>query len=680
MKAKTLKIVTLVLSFALILGLAIGISASADENAPSLKIISKNLSYGGTISIAFAVDAQNVGDSAVSLLVYDSEPKTETEAPKYTVSESLKNQNVHGVNAQVFFTQGIAVKDMPDVIYVRAAVTVNGTTTYSELERYSVAEYAYDVQYRSELGEDFVEIGKYLIALGGKIQTVLPHDKDNKPSDFLYAAVDEGTLDGKYNSGLYKEGDKVTLKYVGTDTFIGWDVKYIDAAGKVTTALVADNTTITLDKHLVAKPASAVATFEDGSTKAPNVSYGSQGTFNVVADPRNSAGKVLNVVTNDGSVTSGDNASMSVSNMGKMASDELYAAFDGDFYIQNNGNYSNWAMQINFLNKSTGDWMYALWFMGSNNGTKMYVRNYHDSSVVVADTAAFASNWFNLRLVYHVNGAESTLSVYVNGQCLAKDVVACHTDRGSRNTLPISRVDVRFRKNDYVFYADNLSLTTSAKDPGAPEFKRDTFDSSAVPSYITVPANSTKVEIAADPTNSANKVLSFVQASANSPRPTFNTSITAPYFTFASDVYIERGTKTGTLNELFFSGNGGDAFRLKIQYVDNQIRLRKWTKTDGTTEKTEDFATPIVLEQDKWFNLRFDYYLNGTDSYLNIYVDGKLVASEANYYYIASTITNSSYVKALQWQITGYGTGSSNGFAYYFDNLAFTNNLGEFIK
>ena len=83
MKTKALKIVTLVLSFALIRGLAIGISVGAeDENAPSLKIISKNLSYGGTISIAFAVDAQNVGDSAVSLLVYDSEPKTETEAPK----------------------------------------------------------------------------------------------------------------------------------------------------------------------------------------------------------------------------------------------------------------------------------------------------------------------------------------------------------------------------------------------------------------------------------------------------------------------------------------------------------------------------------------------------------------------------------------------------------------------
>jgi hypothetical protein len=101
---------------------------------------------------------------------------------------------------------------------------------------------------------------------------------------------------------------------------------------------------------------------------------------------------------------------------------------------------------------------------------------------------------------------------------------------------------------------------------------------------------------------------------------------------------------------------------------------------DGTNQKTEDFATPIVLEEGKWFNLRFDYCVNGTDSYLNIYIDGELVASEANYYYVESKIVNTSHVNALAWQITGYGTGTSNGFAYYFDNLAFTNNLGGFIK
>ena len=202
MKIKNAKIITLILALAMIVGAAIGISTSADNTAtPSLDIVSKNLSYGGTISIAFAVDAKNVGEGEVSLHVYDSEPASETAEPAYTVASSLK-QNVYGTECLVFFTKGIAVKDMPDVIYVRASVEVGGVTYYSELERYSVAEYAYDVQYRSDLGDDFVKIGEYLVGLGDKIQTVLPHDKDNKPSDFLYAAVEDGTLDGKYNSGL----------------------------------------------------------------------------------------------------------------------------------------------------------------------------------------------------------------------------------------------------------------------------------------------------------------------------------------------------------------------------------------------------------------------------------------------------------------------------------------------
>ena len=83
---KNAKIITLILAIAMLVGAAIGISTSADDSAtPSLDIVSKNLSYGGTISIAFAVDAKNVGSNEVSLLVYDSEPAGETADRKSVV-------------------------------------------------------------------------------------------------------------------------------------------------------------------------------------------------------------------------------------------------------------------------------------------------------------------------------------------------------------------------------------------------------------------------------------------------------------------------------------------------------------------------------------------------------------------------------------------------------------------
>ena len=128
------------------------------------------------------------------------------------------------------------------------------------------------------------------------------------------------------------------------------------------------------------------------------------------------------------------------------------------------------------------------------------------------------------------------------------------------------------------------------------------------------------------------------------------------------------------MNEIFFAGNSGDAFRLKVMHDNtaNEIRLKKWT-----VDATSDFATPVVLPGNTWFNLRIDYYLNGTSSYMNVYIDGTLVASEQNYFYNTATITNSTYVTRVDWQVN---SGNNNGYGWYFDDLASTNNIGGFIK
>ena len=55
---------------------------------------------------------------------------------------------VHDRAALVFLTPGIAAKDMTKQIYVKAHAVVDGVDVYSETERYSIAEYAYDMQYR----------------------------------------------------------------------------------------------------------------------------------------------------------------------------------------------------------------------------------------------------------------------------------------------------------------------------------------------------------------------------------------------------------------------------------------------------------------------------------------------------------------------------------------------------
>lgn len=209
---RSTKFIVLIISVALLVAGIIGISASADD-APTLEIYSKNLSYGGTISIAFAVDAQNVDADAVELLIYTSEP-TDGAVADYTVSTSTA-ATVHEREALVFLTPGIAAKDMTKQIYVKAHAVVNGADVYSETERYSVAEYAYDMQYRSKINDNFVRLGAALLEVGEQIQTLLPYNEDNSPSDFYYVAAEGGTVDGKYSAGLFKKGETVTLNYTG---------------------------------------------------------------------------------------------------------------------------------------------------------------------------------------------------------------------------------------------------------------------------------------------------------------------------------------------------------------------------------------------------------------------------------------------------------------------------------
>lgn len=208
------KLIVFIISISLVLAGIVGISVNAEETDPSLNIFSKNLSYGGTISIAFAVDAQNVNENDVELLIYTSEP-TEDSVADHTV-KTFEKDTVHEREALVFLTPGIAAKDMTKQIYVRAHAVVDGVDVYSETERYSVAEYAYDMQYRSKINENFIKLGEALLEVGEQIQTLLPHNEDSSPLDFFYVAAEGGTVDEKYSAGLFKKGETITLTYNGT--------------------------------------------------------------------------------------------------------------------------------------------------------------------------------------------------------------------------------------------------------------------------------------------------------------------------------------------------------------------------------------------------------------------------------------------------------------------------------
>ena len=72
---KATKIITLILSAILLIGAAIGISISAEEEAPTVSVKYKNIAYEGAVKVLYAVEAQNLPEGAkVQMYFYDAEP------------------------------------------------------------------------------------------------------------------------------------------------------------------------------------------------------------------------------------------------------------------------------------------------------------------------------------------------------------------------------------------------------------------------------------------------------------------------------------------------------------------------------------------------------------------------------------------------------------------------------
>ena len=264
---KSTKLALIILSLALLIGAVIGVSASAETDTPTLDIYSKNLSYGSNISILFAVKSANLDGAEVKLNVYESDPTAAAVEPAATVSKAYED-TVHGELCDIFFTPGINAKSIHRQVYVQAFAVVGEETYYSEVERYSVLEYCHEM-IASE-STDAEKDAKYqaVIDYGAAIQSLLSEDVDAEgnpkfegklATEYVYVTIENGTLDGKYDKGVYVAGDKLTPAGDGVEC---WN------AGNTIVNNGAEFVVGTDNVNFVAASAKdmATVTFEDATT------------------------------------------------------------------------------------------------------------------------------------------------------------------------------------------------------------------------------------------------------------------------------------------------------------------------------------------------------------------------------------------------------------------------------
>ena len=263
---KNLKITLAVMVTALLLiaSFAIGISAADDR---SVEIYGYNLSYGGTISVMYALEHTALLDGeTLAVQVYDGVPGAEG-TKMYTVKDYKISTDAAVEGKPVFFSPGIPLKNMtmqvfaiPVILNADGAVVVKG-----ELTKYSVLEYIFErqVKYADKTTDAQKAFYANLLATGESAQQVLNYNLSDSPDDYYYVTATDASYMG-FSAGIVKKGDKLTLAYTGEASPLGWNAVSVtvNADGSLTESAAVTygiDEQIPVNSHVVITPALAPA-------------------------------------------------------------------------------------------------------------------------------------------------------------------------------------------------------------------------------------------------------------------------------------------------------------------------------------------------------------------------------------------------------------------------------------
>lgn len=268
-------LITLIAAVLLMAIMAIGVGAAEER---SVEIYAHNLSYGGTISIMYAVEHTELADGeTLAVQVYDGMPGAEG-----TNMYSIKNYEISTDEAveglPVFFSPGIPLKNMTMQIFAQPVIlNAEGEVAVSgELTKYSVLEYIFERQVScadktTEVQKDFYA---NLFATGESMQQVLNYNLSESPDDYYYVTGTDASYLG-FDAGIIKKGEKIKLEYTGEGEPIAWNAVgvTVNADGTLAESAAVSyelEDEITVNSHLVITPA-----FE----AAPPADYRGQGLY-----------------------------------------------------------------------------------------------------------------------------------------------------------------------------------------------------------------------------------------------------------------------------------------------------------------------------------------------------------------------------------------------------------------
>ena len=253
MKKRIISTVLVLLTLAICLSVTMLVSAGS--SAPVLNIEAKNLAFENNLYLVYYVSHENVDAKDVKLLVWTTPQAEYTYGTQNEILSCEGSTTYNQKDCLLFAYKGLKAKNMADDIYVRAYTAEGGI--YSPTVKYSALQYAYNKLGKTGVAtenEALKALLQDMLDYGASVQSYLGY-KTNRLANaaFYQVAVEDGTLADGFASGLYTEGEPVTVKAPAKnaegDAFVGWydasnkllskDATYTFAIGNANTALSA---------------------------------------------------------------------------------------------------------------------------------------------------------------------------------------------------------------------------------------------------------------------------------------------------------------------------------------------------------------------------------------------------------------------------------------------------------
>ena len=296
---------------------------------PSLNIYKKNISYASEIYIMYAVSYEgiDVTTTPVKMLFYNSVQDEYTTQTASYVASSQGSVNIGGVSCQIFASNGLAAKQMTDDIYARAYVEIDGQTIYSEVVKYSVLEYYYEIKEAGTVSTNILNLLEAMVNYGAAAQINFNYNTEKLANATYYkVSVENAVLPDGFTSGRFQYEEQVTLTAPEKEGYVFKN--WTNVNDEVVSTDVTYTLTVTQDETLTANYEEEVAVTPVTLTLTKETAYDATASTldlpSTVTFDYNSETVTENVIW--------DTASFIVNQIGKQ---KLYGTLSNDTYKVN---------------------------------------------------------------------------------------------------------------------------------------------------------------------------------------------------------------------------------------------------------------------------------------------------------------------------------------------------------